>query len=77
MATSIVRSSVYLEPEKERFDVRSAQWAANLRRDTAVVAHLKSGIPASPETSSQSSVMASDSGVGQDRTLLRGPLTIG
>ena len=40
LATSIVRSSVYLELEKERFDVRSPQWAANLRRDTAVVAHL-------------------------------------
>lgn len=40
LATSIVGRSVYLELEKERFDVRSAQWAANLRRDTVVVAHL-------------------------------------
>lgn len=40
LATSIVGRSVYLEVGKERFDVRSAQWAANLRRDTVVVAHL-------------------------------------
>jgi hypothetical protein len=40
LATSIVGRSVYLEVEKERFDVRSAQWTANLRRDTVVVAHL-------------------------------------
>jgi len=40
LATSIVGRSVYLELEKERFDVRSAQWAANLHRDTVVVAHL-------------------------------------
>ena len=39
-ATGIVRRSVYLELEKERFEVRSAQWAANLHRGLVVVAHL-------------------------------------
>ena len=39
-ATGIVGRSVYLELEKERFEVRSAQWAANLHRDLVVVAHL-------------------------------------
>jgi len=36
----IIGRSVYLELEKERFEVRSAQWAANLHRDMVVVAHL-------------------------------------
>lgn len=39
-ATGIVRRSVYLEIENERFEVRSGQWAANLHRDLVVVAHL-------------------------------------
>lgn len=38
--TSIVGRSVYLELEKERFEVRSAQWSANLRTGLVVVAHL-------------------------------------
>ncbi len=39
-ASGIVGCSVYLELEKERFEIRSAQWAANLHRDLVVVAHL-------------------------------------
>ncbi|HUF54711.1 MAG TPA: hypothetical protein VMR52_13235 [Dehalococcoidia bacterium] len=39
-ATGITGRSVYLELEKERFEVRSAQWAANLHRGLVVVAHL-------------------------------------
>jgi hypothetical protein len=39
-ATGIVGRSVYLELAKERFEVRSAQWAATLHRGLVVVAHL-------------------------------------
>jgi len=39
-ATGIVGRSVYLELENERFEVRSAQWAASLHRDLVAVAHL-------------------------------------
>lgn len=39
-ATGIIGRSVYLELEEERFEVRSAQWAANLHRGLVVVAHL-------------------------------------
>lgn len=39
-ATGIVGRSVYLELEKERFEVRSGQLATNLHRDLVVVAHL-------------------------------------
>jgi hypothetical protein len=40
VTTGIVGRSVYLELENERFEVRNAQWAANLHRDLVVVAHL-------------------------------------
>lgn len=38
--TGIVGRSIYLELEKEQFEVRSAHWAANLHRDMVVVSHL-------------------------------------
>ena len=39
-ATGIVGRSVYLELDKERFEVRSPQWASSLHRGLTVVSHL-------------------------------------